>query len=229
MEKDQYINKNTLPSGGQEGDESKPLKILVIDNYDSFVYNLVHYLEELDCKVTVKRNNELELEEVENFDKILLSPGPGIPDEAGLLKEIIARYAPTKSIFGVCLGQQAIGEVFGGSIINLQQVYHGVSSRIKLCVSDESLFENLEKEMEVGRYHSWVVARNLPDCLEATSYDENGQIMSLRHRFFDVKGVQFHPESVLTPHGKKILENWVKSPVKSSPEENTTSGIQEKQ
>ncbi|MFD2516630.1 anthranilate synthase component II [Salinimicrobium flavum] len=229
MEKDQYINKNTLPSGGQGGDESKPLKILVIDNYDSFVYNLVHYLEELDCKVTVKRNNELELEEVENFDKILLSPGPGIPDEAGLLKEIIARYAPTKSIFGVCLGQQAIGEVFGGSIINLQQVYHGVSSRIKLCVSDESLFENLEKEMEVGRYHSWVVARNLPDCLEATSYDENGQIMSLRHRFFDVKGVQFHPESVLTPHGKKILENWVKSPVKSSPEENTTSGIQEKQ
>lgn len=189
----------------------KQLKVLVVDNYDSFVYNLVHYLEELDCAVTVKRNDELELEEVEDYDKILLSPGPGIPDEAGLLKEIISTYASKKSILGVCLGQQAIGEVFGGKIINLTQVYHGVSSRIKLCVDDEELFSNLGEELEVGRYHSWVVDMKLPDCLEATSYDENGQVMSLRHRYYDVRGVQFHPESVLTPEGKKIIQNWVKS------------------
>jgi anthranilate synthase component 2 len=189
----------------------KQLKVLVVDNYDSFVYNLVHYLEELECAVTVKRNDELDLEEIEDYDKILLSPGPGIPDEAGLLKNIISTYASKKSILGVCLGQQAIGEVFGGKIINLIQVYHGVSSKIKLCVKDEELFSNLEEELEVGRYHSWVVDMKLPDCLEATSYDENGQVMSLRHRYYDVKGVQFHPESVLTPQGKKIIQNWVNS------------------
>ena len=186
------------------------LSILVIDNYDSFVYNLVHYLEELDCKVTVKRNNELTIEEVENYDKVLLSPGPGIPDEAGLLKEIIKIYGSKKSILGVCLGQQAIGEVFGGKLINLQHVYHGVASKIKLSVTDEPLYNGMASEFEVGRYHSWVVDPELPDCLEATSYDENGQIMSLRHRTFDVRGVQFHPESVLTPEGKKIIQNWVK-------------------
>ena len=189
----------------------KQLKVLVVDNYDSFVYNLVHYLEELECAVTVKRNDELDLEEIEDYDKILLSPGPGIPDEAGLLKNIISTYASKKSILGVCLGQQAIGEVFGGKIINLTQVYHGVSSKIKLCVKDEELFSNLEEELEVGRYHSWVVDMKLPECLEATSYDENGQVMSLRHRYYDVKGVQFHPESVLTPQGKKIIQNWVNS------------------
>lgn len=192
-------------------DEKKPLQILVIDNYDSFVYNLVHYLEELHCKVTVRRNDELTIEEVDQYDKILLSPGPGIPDEAGLLKEIIQIYGPKKSIFGVCLGQQAIGEVYGGKLINLKQVYHGVASKIKICVTDEQIFDGLEPEIEVGRYHSWVVDPNLPDCLEATSFDENGQIMSLRHRTFDVRGVQFHPESVLTPEGKKIIQNWVKS------------------
>ena len=197
---------------GQGGDAKKPISVLVIDNYDSFVYNLVHYLEELDCKVTVRRNSELTLEEVEDYDKILLSPGPGIPDEAGLLKQIISTYASKKSIFGVCLGQQAIGEVFGGKIINLQEVFHGVASKIKLSVSDEPLFSDMEPEIEVGRYHSWVVDTDLPDCLEATSFDENGQIMSLRHRSFDVRGVQFHPESVLTPNGKKIIENWVKTP-----------------
>ncbi|NJW51827.1 anthranilate synthase component II [Salinimicrobium oceani] len=185
-------------------------EVLVIDNYDSFVYNLVHYLEELDCKVTVRRNDEITLEEIDNYDKILLSPGPGIPEEAGLLKQIIATYASKKSIFGVCLGQQAIGEVFGGKLINLKEVYHGVASKVKLCVEDEMLFENMEKEIEVGRYHSWVVDKPLPDCLEATSYDENGQVMSLRHRDFDVRGVQFHPESVLTPQGKKIIANWIK-------------------
>lgn len=186
-------------------------KIIVIDNYDSFTYNLVHYLEDLNCDVTVLRNDEVSLEEIKKFDKILLSPGPGIPDEAGLLKEIIRMYAPTKSILGVCLGQQAIGEVFGGQLINLDKVYHGVATTVKIIVDNESLFDGLDKEIEVGRYHSWVVSASLPEVLEATSVDKNGQIMSLRHKTFDVKGVQYHPESVLTPDGKKILENWVKS------------------
>lgn len=185
--------------------------ILVIDNYDSFTYNLVHYLEDLNCKVTVKRNDQLTLDYVNAFNKIVLSPGPGIPDEAGLLKAIIQKYAPTKSILGVCLGQQAIGEVFGGSLTNLETVYHGVATQITVTVDDENLFKGMGKTMEVGRYHSWVVQNNLPDVLEATSFDENGQIMSLRHKFFDVRGVQFHPESVLTPNGKQMLANWLNS------------------
>ncbi|WP_452231507.1 anthranilate synthase component II [Lacinutrix sp. MEBiC02595] len=185
------------------------IKVLVIDNYDSFTYNLVHYLEDLNCEVTVKRNDKLTLEEVDAFDKIVLSPGPGVPDEAGLLKEIIKMYAPTKSILGVCLGQQAIGEVFGGKLINLEEVYHGVATNITVTVDDESLFNGLGKTFPVGRYHSWVVDTNLPEVLEVTSLDENGQIMSLRHKFYDVRGVQYHPESVLTPNGKQILENWV--------------------
>ena len=207
------ITTNSLPI--RKGEDGAP-SVLVIDNYDSFVYNLVHYLEELDCKVTVRRNDEIDLEEIEKYDKILLSPGPGVPDEAGLLKEVISTYASKKSIFGVCLGQQAIGEVFGGKLINLKEVHHGVASKIKLCVTDEFLFDQLEGEIEVGRYHSWVVDTALPDCLEATSYDENGQIMSLRHRDFDVRGVQFHPESVLTPQGKKMISNWINSPTKIS-------------
>ena len=186
-------------------------KILVIDNYDSFTYNLVHYLEDLDCEVTVYRNDEFDIEEIAVFDKILLSPGPGIPDEAGLLKDVIRKYGPTKSIFGVCLGQQAIGEVYGGTLYNLDKVYHGVATMVQTVVDDELLFKGLGNEFEVGRYHSWVVDTNLPDVLEATSFDENGQVMSLRHKTYDVRGVQFHPESVLTPNGKKILENWVKS------------------
>ncbi len=186
-------------------------KILVIDNYDSFTYNLVHYLEDLDCEVTVYRNDEFEMEEIARFDKILLSPGPGIPDEAGLLKQVIQQYGPTKSIFGVCLGQQAIGEVYGGTLSNLDKVYHGVATNVTKAVNDEFLFEGLDNEFEVGRYHSWVVDTNLPDCLEATSFDANGQVMSLRHKTYDVRGVQFHPESVLTPNGKKMLENWVKA------------------
>ncbi|UPS91864.1 aminodeoxychorismate/anthranilate synthase component II [Bizionia sp. M204] len=185
--------------------------ILVIDNYDSFTYNLVHYLEDLDCEVTVKRNDQLTLEEVDAFDKIVLSPGPGIPDEAGLLKAIIQKYASTKSILGVCLGQQAIGEVFGGTLTNLETVFHGVATQITVSVDDEALFNGLGKSMAVGRYHSWVVQENLPDVLEATSFDDNGQIMSLRHKVFDVRGVQFHPESVLTPNGKQMLANWLKS------------------
>ncbi|WP_297706619.1 aminodeoxychorismate/anthranilate synthase component II [uncultured Eudoraea sp.] len=183
-------------------------KILVIDNYDSFTYNLVHYLEDLGCEVVVKRNDQLKLEEVDDFEKIVLSPGPGIPDEAGLLKEIIAKYAPTKSIFGVCLGQQAIGEVFGGKLINLDEVYHGVATKI-ILENEEPLFEGLPREILVGRYHSWVVDPQLPDVLEATSFDENGQLMSLRHKTYDVCAVQFHPESVLTPEGKQILKNWL--------------------
>lgn len=186
-------------------------QVLVIDNYDSFTYNLVHYLKDLDCVVTVKRNDKLTLEEVEPFDKIVLSPGPGIPDEAGLLKSIIEKHAPSKSILGVCLGQQAICEVFGGTIINLDTVYHGVATNITITVNDEPLFNGLDRIIKVGRYHSWVVDANLPDSLEATSFDENGQVMSLRHKEYDVKGVQFHPESVLTPNGKQILENWINS------------------
>jgi anthranilate synthase component II len=191
--------------------KSKMKNILVIDNYDSFTYNLVHYLKDLNCKVTVKRNDKLTLEEVKPFDKIVLSPGPGIPDEAGLLKSIIKKYASTKSILGVCIGQQAICEVFGGKIINLDTVYHGVATKINIIVNDESLFNGLDKDIEVGRYHSWVVDTNLPEVLEVTSLDENGQIMSLRHKEYDVKGVQFHPESVLTPKGKQILKNWINS------------------
>ncbi len=188
------------------------MNILVIDNYDSFTYNLVHYLEDFDCKVTVFRNDEFDLDEVEKFDKILLSPGPGIPDEAGLLKAVIQKYGATKSIFGVCLGQQAIGEVFGASLTNLEKVFHGVASKITILVDNEPLFEGLEKQIEVGRYHSWVVdSEGFPADLEITSVDQNGQIMSLRHKKFDVRGVQFHPESVLTPCGKQILKNWIQN------------------
>ena len=185
-------------------------KILVIDNYDSFTYNLVHYLEDLDCQVTVLRNDQFDLEDVTLYDKILLSPGPGIPDEAGLLKPLIKKYASSKSILGVCLGQQAIGEVFGGTLLNLDTVFHGVATKIEITDREDYLFKGLDKHIEVGRYHSWVVNTNLPDSLVATSYDENGQIMSLKHRAFDIRGVQFHPESVLTPNGKQILKNWVK-------------------
>lgn len=188
------------------------MKILVIDNYDSFVFNLVHYLEELDCEVTVRRNDKFTLEEVENYDKILLSPGPGIPEEAGLLKSIIQKYSSSKPILGVCLGQQAIGEVFGGKLENLSKVFHGVATKATIISENEPLFKGLEKEIEIGRYHSWVVSKDgFPEVLEITSVDENGQIMSLRHKFYDVCGVQFHPESVLTPMGKQIIRNWVES------------------
>ena len=184
-------------------------KIVVIDNYDSFTYNLVCYLRELNADVTIFRNDEFDLEIIEKFDKIVLSPGPGIPDEAGLLKAVIEKYAASKSILGICLGQQAIAEVFGGSLVNLEMVYHGVATTIEVVVDDENLFKNLDSKFEVGRYHSWIVENPLPSVLQITSVDEDGQIMSLRHRIFDVRAVQFHPESVLTPNGKKILENWL--------------------
>lgn len=188
------------------------MKIAVIDNYDSFTYNLVHYLEDLGATITVLRNDEFELEDLANFEKILLSPGPGIPSEAGLLKEVIKHYASQKSILGICLGQQAIGEVFGAQLTNLKKVYHGVASSINIVVKDDVLFKDIPENIEVGRYHSWVVSNeNFPSELEITSVDENGEIMSLRHRDYDVKGVQFHPESVLTPNGKTILKNWLAS------------------
>lgn len=187
------------------------MKVAVIDNYDSFTYNLVHYLEDLNVEVTVFRNDEFELLDIEKFDKILLSPGPGIPDEAGLLKEVIKKYAPTKSILGVCLGLQAIGEIFGGKLSNLEKVYHGVATKIFIKEKD-SIFNNLPNELYVGRYHSWVLSnKNLPIDLIITSTDENGQIMSLKHSVYDVRGVQFHPESILTVHGKQILKNWIEN------------------
>ncbi len=185
------------------------MKIVVIDNYDSFTYNLVHYLEDLGATVTVFRNDEFELTELDVFDKIVLSPGPGIPDEAGLLKEVIKTYAKTKSILGICLGMQAIGEVFGGTLTNLEKVYHGVASKITI-IENDTIFNNLPNEIEVGRYHSWVISNdNFPQNLIITSLDENNQIMSIKHSVYDVRGVQFHPESILTPEGKKILENWI--------------------
>lgn len=183
-------------------------KILMIDNYDSFTYNLVHYLEDLHCEVIVKRNDALTLEEVDQFHEIVLSPGPGIPDEAGLLKPIIKKYASKKRIFGVCLGQQAIGEVFGGTLVNLDEVYHGIATTIEI-IEEDYLFKDLPKTIEVGRYHSWVVSKELPKDLIATSVDENGQVMSLKHVAYDVRAVQFHPESILTPYGKQILKNWL--------------------
>ena len=187
------------------------MKIVVIDNYDSFTYNLVHYLEDLGATVTVFRNDEFELKELDAFDKIVLSPGPGVPNEAGLLKEVIKTYAKTKSILGICLGLQAIGEVFGGTLINLEKVYHGVASKITI-IENDAIFTNLPNEIEVGRYHSWVISNdNFPQNLIITSVDENKQIMSVKHSVYDVRGVQFHPESILTPNGKKILENWIKN------------------
>lgn len=186
-------------------------KIVIIDNYDSFTFNLVHYLEELDCEVSVLRNDEFELEELQSFDDIILSPGPGIPSESGLLIDTIKTYASSKKILGICLGQQAIGEVFGGSLLNLDKVYHGVATTINVLVDDEILFQNLPKQFEVGRYHSWVINPiDFPRDLEVTASAENGEIMAIRHKTYNVKGVQFHPESILTPHGKTILSNWIK-------------------
>jgi anthranilate synthase component 2 len=192
-------------------------KILILDNYDSFTYNLVQMVEEIsNINVDVHRNDEIELEQVAQYDKIILSPGPGIPNEAGILIPLIKRYAATKSIFGVCLGHQAIGEAFGAELINLSRVYHGVSNKIKLVESVASSsfrndwFKNLNDEIEVGRYHSWVLNdKSIPADVEVTAKDESGMIMALRHREYDVQGVQFHPESVLTPLGRKMMENWL--------------------
>lgn len=190
-------------------------KILVFDNYDSFTYNLVHAIYSLGYQdIEVYRNDKITLDEIERFDKIVLSPGPGIPEEAGLLLPVIRRYAASKSIFGVCLGQQAIAQAFGGSLINLKSVIHGISTPILVKDETEKLFQGLPSVFEGGRYHSWVVdPENLPACLHVTALDNEGQIMALSHKQFDVKGVQFHPESVLTPMGEKIISNWLNSNV----------------
>lgn len=184
--------------------------ILLLDNYDSFTYNLLHVVKELGAtNIEVFRNDEISLEEVERFDKIILSPGPGIPEEAGLLLPIIRKYAPTKSILGVCLGHQAIGEAFGAALENLTEVYHGVQTPINI-LKEDVLFKGLGHEIPVGRYHSWVVSReDFPECLEITAESREGQIMALRHRTYNVHGIQFHPESVLTPQGKEIIKNFL--------------------
>jgi anthranilate synthase component 2 len=187
-------------------------RILVFDNYDSFTYNLVHLVEKLiGSRVEVVRNDRIPLEKVVEFDKIILSPGPGIPQEAGLLLPLIREYAATKSILGVCLGHQAIGEVFGGRLVNLTTVYHGVATPVRLFQRD-GLFEGLPETLEVGRYHSWVVSdEGLPGVLEVTARDDSDYIMGLRHKTLDVQGVQFHPESVLTPRGEQLMKNWLKA------------------
>jgi len=192
-------------------------KILILDNYDSFTYNLVQLVEEIiGGEVDVFRNDEITIAAVDRYDKIILSPGPGIPSEAGILLSLIKTYAKTKSILGVCLGHQAIGEVFGGQLTNLSKVFHGIKTKINLIPAvsqsknDNDWFKGLDDEIEVGRYHSWVINdQNVPAELEVTSVDCTGMVMSIRHREYDVQGVQFHPESVLTPTGRKMLENWL--------------------
>ena len=185
------------------------MRIVIIDNYDSFTYNLAHLVKELGAEVEVLRNDQFQIEDLLPYDKIILSPGPGIPSESGLLLDVIRQYAPIKPILGVCLGHQAIGEYFGGHLTNLSQVFHGVSSTVSVTTPDY-IYNELPDHIEVGRYHSWVVnTQAFPDCLEITSVSEEGQIMSLRHRQYDVRGIQYHPESVLTPDGQKIISNWL--------------------
>lgn len=191
-------------------EDKKP--VLVIDNYDSFTYNLVHLINELGFEAVVWRNDKFAIEDVNTYDKILLSPGPGIPEEAGLLLEVIKTYAPTKSIMGICLGQQAIAEVFGGSLLNLGRPMHGIATPITVLDKNELTFKHCLEPIGVGRYHSWVVSTaDLPDSLVVTATDKDGQIMALRHQALDVRGVQFHPESVLTPQGKQMMKNWLEN------------------
>ena len=185
------------------------MKIALIDNYNSFTYNLYHLLRELDVDVTVYRNDQFELNDLALYDKILLSPGPGIPSEAGLLTQVIKEYAGKKPILGICLGEQAIGEVFGGTLINLSEVFHGVQTPAHI-ITDDYIFKGLPNDIVVGRYHSWVVdAKTLPDTLEIISTSDEGQIMALRHKTYDIRGIQFHPESILTPQGKVMISNWI--------------------
>jgi anthranilate synthase component 2 len=188
------------------------MKILLLDNYDSFTYNLLHLFEQFDgVELEVHRNDEIKIPDVSRFDKIILSPGPGLPDEAGILKSLIKEYASSKSIFGVCLGHQAIAEVFGATLFNLEKVQHGVATVTTVIDSSEKIFKNFPQQFKTGRYHSWMVERkNLPDCFHITSVDEQNNIMSMRHKSFDVCSVQFHPESILTEHGKLLVENFLR-------------------
>jgi anthranilate synthase component II len=195
------------------------MRILVFDNYDSFTYNLVHLVQKIvPGKVDVFRNDQISLEKIAEYDKIILSPGPGLPKDAGLLLDVIKEYAPKKSILGVCLGHQAIGEAFGGELFNLSTVYHGVATPVNILPNNragnsknkKNLFKDLPDEIVVGRYHSWIIKEdNFPDVLEVTARDQNNYIMALRHKQYDVQGVQFHPESVLTPDGEAIIRNWL--------------------
>jgi len=187
------------------------MKILVIDNYDSFTYNLVQYMERIrGVEVTVARNDKITIDEAEQYRKIVISPGPGIPDEAGISKQLIGHYGEEKSILGVCLGHQAIAEVYGGTIRNLDRVFHGIASDMELMVEDDYFFRGIPREFDAGRYHSWIVEEDtLPDCLEVTVRNKEGEIMALRHREYDVRGVQFHPESVLTEYGGMMIKNWI--------------------
>lgn len=187
------------------------MKLLIIDNYDSFTYNIVHAVRELGIQPTVARNDKISLAEINEYDKIIISPGPGIPSEAGILPEILREYAGKKPILGVCLGHQAIGEHFGGKLENLKEVYHGVQTPAHQTAPDYIL-EGFDKDFTIGRYHSWIVSdEDFPECLEVTSRDDDGKIMSLRHREFDIHGVQFHPESLLTPDGVRIIYNFIKN------------------
>lgn len=197
------------------------MNIVIIDNYDSFTYNLSHQLKALGAQVDVVRNDAFQMSRLEQYDKIVLSPGPGIPEEAGLLNDVIRRYAGRKPILGVCLGHQAIAEVFGGRLENLRTVYHGVQTPTHI-INHDYLFEHLPETFEAGRYHSWVVSRSgLPDCLEVSAISDDGHIMALRHRTYDVRGIQFHPESILTPEGARILQNWLNHPICQTPENAT--------
>lgn len=197
------------------------MNIVIIDNYDSFTYNLSHQLKALGAQVDVVRNDAFQMSRLEPYDKIVFSPGPGIPEEAGLLNDVIRRYAGRKPILGVCLGHQAIAEVFGGRLENLRTVYHGVQTPTHI-INHDYLFEHLPETFEAGRYHSWVVSRSgLPDSLEVTAISDDGHIMALRHRTYDVRGIQFHPESILTPEGARILQNWLNHPICQTPENAT--------
>lgn len=186
------------------------MKILVLDNYDSFTYNLVYIIRDLGygAQMDIFRNDKISLDEVENYDKILLSPGPGVPEDAGIMPALLKRYSPTKDIFGVCLGHQAIGEAFGSGLINLTEVVHGVASKVK--IQPDPVFAGIPETFTVGRYHSWVIDEStLPECLEVIAKTPDGQIMAVRHTAFKVRGVQFHPESILTEHGVRMVQNWL--------------------
>lgn len=187
------------------------MKILIIDNYDSFTYNLVHIVEKITNQLpTVARNDEISLEEVNLYDMIMLSPGPGIPNEAGILKEVISSYAGKKPIFGICLGLQAIVEAFGGTIINMDEVYHGVATEMEVVLSDAIIFKGLQDKFQAARYHSWIAStHDFPNDLEITAKDEEGGIMAIRHREFPISAVQFHPESILTTVGEQIIKNFI--------------------
>lgn len=186
------------------------MKVVIVDNYDSFTYNLAHLVKELGAEVTVLRNDKFLLEELQQYDKIILSPGPGIPSEAGLLLDVIRTYAGKKPMLGVCLGHQAIGEVFGGKLTNLSTVFHGVATE-GTNLGVDPIFNGVSERFTMGRYHSWVVdAEGFPECLEVTATSDEGQVMALRHREYDIHGIQFHPESVLTPDGSRMIDNWLK-------------------